>query len=92
VALKYYYQHDPTIAPYAYSSLAGFNQHLDAGSQLLSISNTQTLRPTFSLNEAFGFIREKVYSTISQPFSPSAFGLCEIRHGQREVGTAPQFR
>jgi hypothetical protein len=75
VALKYYYQHDPTIAPYAYSSLAGFNQHLDAGSQVVSISNTQSLRPNFSLNETFGFIREKVYSTISQPFSPSAFGI-----------------
>ena len=75
VALKYYYQHDPTVAPYAYSSLAGFNQHLDAGSQVFSISNTQTLRPTFSLNETFGFIREKVYSTISQPFRPSDFGI-----------------
>ena len=75
VALKYYYQHDPTVAPYAYSSLAGFNQHLDAGSQVVSISNTQTLRPTFSVNETFGFIREKVYSTISQPFSPSDFGI-----------------
>ena len=25
VSLKYYYQHDPTIAPYAYSSFAGFD-------------------------------------------------------------------
>ena len=75
VAIKYYYQHDPTVAPYAYSSLAGFNQHLDAGSQVVSISNTQSLAPNFSLNETFGFIREKVYSTISQPFSPAAFGI-----------------
>jgi len=75
VALKYYYQHDPTVAPYAYSSVAGFNQHLDAGSQVVSISNTQSLRSNFSVNETFGFIREKVYSTISQPFSPSDFGI-----------------
>ena len=34
LALKYYYQHDPSIAPYAYSSLPGFTQHLDAGSQV----------------------------------------------------------
>ena len=74
VALKYYYQHDPTIAPYAYSSVAGFDQHLDAGSQVFSISNTQTLRPNLSISETFGFIREKVYSTISQPFGPSSFG------------------
>ena len=75
VALKYYYQHDPTIAPYAYSSLAGFAQHLDAGSQVASISNTQTLKPTLSVTETFGFIRQKVYSTVDQPFSPQSIGI-----------------
>ncbi|HYW66819.1 MAG TPA: TonB-dependent receptor [Candidatus Dormibacteraeota bacterium] len=81
VALKYYYQHDPTIAPYAYSSVAGFAQHLDAGSQVFSIGNTQTLRSNLSISETFGFIREKVYSTISQPFGPSA-----IPFGSSSVG------
>ena len=75
VALKYYYQHDPTVAPFAYSSVAGFAQHLDAGSQVFSITNTQTVRPNLSLTETFGFIREKVYSTVSQPFNPSTFGM-----------------
>jgi hypothetical protein len=75
LALKYYYQHDPTVAPYAYSSVAGFSQFLDAGSQVFSITNTQTLRPNFSLVETMGFIREKVYSTITQPFTPQAFGI-----------------
>ena len=75
VALKYYYQHDPTIAPYAYSSVAGFAQHLDAGSQVFSINNTQTIKPNLSISETFGFIREKVYSTITQPFSPASLGI-----------------
>jgi len=75
VAFKYYYQHDPTVAPYAYSSVAGFAQHLDAGSQVVSITNSQTLKPNLSVTETFGFIREKVYSTISQPFSPSQLGI-----------------
>jgi hypothetical protein len=75
VSLKYYYQHDPTIAPFAYSSVAGFAQHLDAGSQVASIMNTQTLLPTLTVTEIFGFIREKLYSTISQPFGPGAFGI-----------------
>lgn len=75
VSLKYFYQHDPTVAPYAYSSVAGFSQHLDAGSQVASITNTQTLQPTLTVTETFGFIREKVYSTISQPFGPDAFGI-----------------
>ncbi len=73
LALKYYYQHDPSIAPYAYSGVSGFNQHLDAGSQVATITNTQTLTPSFNLAESFGFIREKNYSTIQQPFSPQSF-------------------
>jgi hypothetical protein len=75
VSLKYYYQHDPTVAPYAYSGVAGFSQHLDAGSQVISIGNTQVLKPNLSITETFGFIREKVYSTIAQPFSPQQLGI-----------------
>ena len=74
LSLKYYYQHDPSIAPYAYSGSPGFTQHLDAGSQVISITNTQTITPNFSVAEVFGFIREKVYSTIDQPFTPQQFG------------------
>jgi len=73
LALKYYYQHDPSIAPYAYSGSPGFTQHLDAGSQVASITNTQTITPRLSVAEVFGFIREKVYSTIDQPFTPQQF-------------------
>ena len=73
LALKYYYQHDPSVAPYAYSGSPGFTQHLDAGSQVASITNTQMITSNFSIAEVFGFIREKVYSTISQPFTPQQF-------------------
>src|SRR4029077_488942 len=61
-ALKYYYQHDPTTAPFGFSSVEGFSQHLDAGSQVASITNSQSLRPNLSVSEVFGFIREKIYS------------------------------
>jgi hypothetical protein len=70
LALKYYYQHDPTRAPFGFSSFEGFTQKLDAGSQVATITNTQTLTPTFNVAETFGFIREKIYSTIGQPFTP----------------------
>ena len=73
VSVKYYYQHDPSIAPYAYSNVAGFSQHLDAGSQVASLTNTQTLRSNLSITEVLGILREKVYSTIAQPFSPQSF-------------------
>ena len=73
LALKYYYQHDPSVAPYAYSGVSGFTQKLDAGSQVASITNTQTLTPNFNVAESIGFLREKVYSTIGQPFTPQQF-------------------
>jgi carboxypeptidase family protein len=75
LALKYYYQHDPTTAPFGFSSVKGFPQHLDAGSQVASITNTQSLSPNFSIAEVFGFIREKIFSTIAQPFTPQAVGI-----------------
>jgi len=75
LSLKYYYQHDPTTAPFGYSAVEGFSQHLDAGSQVASITNTQSIRPNFSVSEVFGFIREKVYSTIAQPFSAQSIGI-----------------
>jgi hypothetical protein len=75
VSAKYYYQDDPTSAPYAYSNVAGFTQNLDAGSQVASLSNTQSLRPNLSVVEVLGILREKVYSTIDQPFSPQQLNM-----------------
>jgi len=71
LALKYYYQHDPTRAPFGFSAFEGFTQRLDAGSQVATITNTQTLTPSFNVLEVFGFIREKIYSTIGEPFTPT---------------------
>jgi len=75
LAFKYYYQHDPTTAPFGYSSVEGFTQHLDAGSHVATITNTQSLTPNFSIAEVFGFVREKIYSTLDQPFTPQALGI-----------------
>src|ERR1700730_1517141 len=75
LSLKYYYQHDPTTAPLGFSSVKGFDQHLDAGSQVASITNTQSLSPNFSIAEVFGFIREKIFSTIAQPFTAQSIGI-----------------
>jgi Carboxypeptidase regulatory-like domain len=75
LALKYYYQHDPTTAPFGFSSVQGFSQHLDAGSQVASVTNIRSIRPNLSVAEVFGFIREKIYSTIGQPFTPAAAGI-----------------
>ena len=72
VALKYYYQHDPTLAPYAYSSVPGFTQHLDSGAQVFSIINTYLVKPNLSTTQTIGFLREKTYATNEQPFTPKS--------------------
>jgi hypothetical protein len=76
--LKYYYQHDPTVAPYANSNVPGFDDHLDAGSHVASITNTQMLKPNLSVTETFGFLREKIYSTNTQLFTPQQLGINEF--------------
>src|SRR5580692_8550715 len=75
VSAKYYYQHDPSIAPYAFSNVAGFSENTDAGSQVISISNAQQLKPTLNVVETFGFVREKIYITNQQPFTAAELGI-----------------
>jgi hypothetical protein len=72
IALKYFYQHDPTLAPYSYSSVPGFTEHLDNGAQVFSIINTYLVKPNLSTTQTIGFLREKTYGTNEQPFGPSA--------------------
>jgi hypothetical protein len=86
VALKYYYQHDPTLAPYAYSSVPGFTQHLDSGSQVASITNTFLVKPNLSTTQTLGFLREKTWGDNEQPFGPSA-----IPGGTYGTGAINQF-
>jgi Carboxypeptidase regulatory-like domain/TonB dependent receptor len=71
LALKYYYQHDPTVAPFAYSNVPGFTQKLDAGTQVFSINNTYLVGSNLSTQQTLGFIREKLYNTNDQAFGPS---------------------
>jgi len=75
ISAKYYYQHDPTVAPYAYSNVPGFPQYLDAGSQVASLTNAQAIRPNLNITEVIGILREKAYSTIGQPFTPQQLGI-----------------
>jgi len=71
LALKYYFQHDPTLAPYAFSSVPGFTQHLDSGAQVFSIINTFLVKSNLSTTQTLGFVREKTYGDNEQPFGPS---------------------
>ena len=75
LAVKYYYQHDPSSSPYAFSNVPGFTEHMDTGSQVISLNNVQTLHPNLSISETIGFLREKAYSTNDQAFGPADVGM-----------------
>jgi hypothetical protein len=75
ISAKYYYQHDPTLAPFAYSNVAGFRQHQDSGSQVASLTNTLLLKPNLSTTQTLGFIRMKAYGTNEQPFTSQDAGI-----------------
>ena len=75
LAVKYYYQHDPLVAPYAYSNVPGFTQHLDTGAHVLSISNTYNLKSNLSTTQTLGFNRMKAYGVNEQPFTAQQAGI-----------------
>jgi len=75
LAAKYYFQRDPTSAPFAVSAVAGFPQSLQAGSQVLSLDNTTVLSPNTTWEQRFGFIRQIANATTSQSFTPSSIGI-----------------
>jgi hypothetical protein len=73
---KYYIQDNPTSNPYgAVGALLGFPQDLSAGSHVASLENTVILTPSLTWEQRAGFTRLRAYSSTSQSFSPSDFGI-----------------
>jgi len=81
LSLKYFYQHDPAVAPYSYSSVPGFDEHLDSGAQVASITNTLILKSNLSTTQSFGFIREKIWGDNVQPFGPDSIPGGSVPNG-----------
>jgi hypothetical protein len=75
IAAKYYFQRNPTSSPFAVSSVLGFPQSLQAGSQVVSIDNTTILTPNTTWEQRIGFIRQIANATTGQPFTPSSMGI-----------------
>jgi len=71
VAFKYFYQHDPTLSPYSYSSVPGFTEHLDSGAQIFSVTNTFIVKSNLSTTQTLGFLREKDWADNVQPWGPN---------------------
>jgi hypothetical protein len=72
---KYYFQNDPTFAPFAISQVGNFPQELSAGSHLLSLQNTTTISPNAVWTQGFGFLREKAFAHTIDGYTNSDYGL-----------------
>ena len=72
---KYYFQNDPTFAPFAISQVGNFPQQLSAGSHLVSIQNTTTVTPNSVWTQGFGFIREKAFAHTIDGYTNGDYGL-----------------
>jgi hypothetical protein len=75
VSAKYYYQHDPTLAPFAYSNVPGFAEHLDAGSQVATLTNTLMIKSNLSATQRIGIIRQKAYGYNDQVMTAQDAGI-----------------
>jgi Carboxypeptidase regulatory-like domain/TonB dependent receptor len=72
---KYYYQNDPTTAPFAISQAGNFPQTLSAGSQVFSLENTTTLSPNAVWTQHFGFVRERAFAHTTDGYTNQDYGM-----------------
>ena len=75
LAAKYYWQHDPSVAPYGQSQVNGFPQFLDAGAHVGSLNNAILIGHQLNWTQTLGFAREKAYSSNGQALSPQQVGI-----------------
>ncbi len=52
--------------------MPGFTEHLDAGAQVASISNTYLVKPNLSTQETLGYNPREDLRDQRQPFTPEA--------------------
>ncbi len=83
LAGKYYYQNDPTYAPFSISQVGNFPQQLSAGSHAFSLENITTISPNAVWTQRLGFVREKAFAhTIdgykNTDYGTNIFGLSNV--------------
>ncbi len=72
---KYYFQNDPTYAPFAISQVGNFPQQLSSGAQTFSLENATTISPNAVWTQRFGFIRQKAFANTTDGYSNSDYGM-----------------
>ena len=75
ITSKYYYQRDPTFAPFSISQLGNFPQHLTAGSHAYSLENITTVSPNAVWTQRLGFIRETAFAHTTDGYTNNDYGV-----------------
>ncbi|MGB7137364.1 MAG: carboxypeptidase regulatory-like domain-containing protein [Acidobacteriaceae bacterium] len=75
LSAKYFYQHMPTVSPFASSNTEGFPENEDTGAQVASLTNSIMLGPRINWAQQVGFSRQKVYSDFSTALQASDVGI-----------------
>jgi hypothetical protein len=74
LAAKYYFQNDPTFAPFSISQVGNFPQQLTAGAHLFSLENTTTISPNAVWTQRLGFVREKAFAHTTNGYTNKDYG------------------
>ena len=75
ISAKYFYQHMPTVSPYAVSNTGGFPENEDTGAQVFALSNSLNISPRINWVQRLGFSRQKVYSNFAPQLTASSDGI-----------------
>jgi hypothetical protein len=71
LSAKYFYQHMPTVSPFASSNIEGFPEREDTGAQVASLQNSINVGSRINWVQEIGLSRQKVYSGFSNALSAS---------------------
>jgi hypothetical protein len=71
LSAKYFYQHMPSVSPFASSSTLGFPESEDTGAQVASLQNSINIGSRTNWVQAIGLSRQKVYSDFSNALTAS---------------------
>jgi hypothetical protein len=72
---RYFYSNNPSTSPFSASSLLGFTQTKEAGSQVASLTNTTALTPTLNWTQKVGLARLRNFTNVEQPLTPADVGV-----------------
>lgn len=72
---KYFYQHMPSVSPFASTNTYGFPENEDTGAQVASLTNSISIGSRLNWVQQIGLSRQKVYSNFSNALSASDVGI-----------------